>query len=487
MDLKTYLEQPLVTTGLKVFGTAVAATILKTKQSIESISEESIQQFLMDNAVNIEREIKKLMKSCIGERNMTNVPEEQIIDNLICKVISLGEKNQELSEESLLKLSSILNVFSKDKFIAMPKKAYETEKKANRNAIFKGALASSIVGATVDTTLNAIKFDKTNPDTKEIREFLKAGPPPKTEAELATKSIIASSISVGASAGLAMYGIEILKKINSVVPDKYKPQLKKITTAIINKIKQKEKTRQLILSHIGNAGRMFINDWTKTVIENPEVESLEYTDRFGNTFQIDTYLVFKVKNGRVVMENGFPIIKPMEKIRNIKYNPKARVRSSPRFSSSDVEVGSTDTIYEDIKIKVINSMPNYKSQIQYDEEIKQLKDLFYRFVKAYSKKDEPLNKVDFLQLSTEFNPLLENLNISNEEVDVDDMIHKIERIEREHFSKKSMSEKTVHLITKPVSGITATFKSLFSKGRGRGRGLGNGKKTRKHKKQIMKK
>jgi hypothetical protein len=491
---RTYIAQPLFIATLKAIGSAIGVTVLKAQQSIESITDESITQFIENTATTLDGEIKSAMNFCTARRSMVNVPEEDIITDLICKIISLNELGETLNENTLYKLASILNVYSNNEFIAMHKRAYDAEKSANRHAILKGAIAASLSGAVVDTAMNAIKFDTLNPDTEGFREFMKPGPAPKTMEDVLVKSAITSSIAIGASAGVAMYGIQILQKINNVIPLRYKPKLKTITTAIMKKIQEKEEMKTQIQNIVDEALISLVRNWKNSFVRDP-TKNLIYIDYDQIRYEIEPRLVFKMEKGKFVFEDGLPVL--TGSIPNIRYNPTdregptTRSKSAAKKKATTEPTGSTEltgTILQDTIKTAKTRIINYKSQKEFDREIKELNELFYQFVNAYSNEGEDAKEINFLELTKQINPLIESIDFSGEHLNIDEIKTNLRVIQEQARRRlppvtvesklNKISNSVLELISMPFNTAVSAFtRSNKPKAKGRGR------KTRKNKRK----
>lgn len=218
-----------LTTGVKsIFALATIAGV-KAMQSINSLSDEGLQQF-MANAEKFYLDSKTAILETCTSPQYKNINQKLIIQQLICE-----DNSNKLKVGTLFTLAGILN---DNNFYAVPRKAYDKEKEAAQNALTRGAVGVAVSSAAVDATIATSK-DSTNSALKSFNKLISQTPPkPTNDPGMAFgRSLITAPISIAAAYGVTRAGIEMYKRINTVIPAKYKPDMNKLTTSLADKKK----------------------------------------------------------------------------------------------------------------------------------------------------------------------------------------------------------------------------------------------------------
>ena len=230
---------PSVTTGIKLAGTSLTTIFVKAQQAFNSFSGENLKKVLSDSSTVLNKEFMEARGSCSGQYAVTNVSEENILKKLMCKIIDNDNKEEaSLSEESLNTLSSIINVYSKKRYISMPKSMYESEKNAASEAIRNGIIGTQLVNTGVDIGVAAVK--SSTPSNTFVKKYLTPSPP-KTESPLVS-AVSALGLSVApAAATLATFymGKKIFQKFNTAISKKYIPDFNLLVIALTERQKMK--------------------------------------------------------------------------------------------------------------------------------------------------------------------------------------------------------------------------------------------------------
>ena len=212
--------------------------------------------------------------SCSGQYAVTNVSEENILKKLMCKIIDNDNKEEaSLSEESLNTLSSIINVYSKKRYISMPKSMYESEKNAASEAIRNGIIGTQLVNTGVDIGVAAVK--SSTPSNTFVKKYLTPSPP-KTESPLVS-AVSALGLSVApAAATLATFymGKKIFQKFNTAISKKYIPDFNLLVIALTERQKMKIQANRKFTSCQDKIMKQFYKEIEDYFTEYPSSDSV---------------------------------------------------------------------------------------------------------------------------------------------------------------------------------------------------------------------
>ena len=269
---------PFISTALKAAAAAATAIIVKANQSINSISEDKIRTFLNDQNVRLSLLIKQIRGSCIGNNDMTNVTEETLISNLLCKIISNNTNEQPfLKDNTLSDLAAILNVYSNGEYIAMTKKFYDEEKQNALEAVSQTAIGTDASGAFVDAGLAAFKAAPSQAG-KEFKSLMgpQSGKPGAPE-DIFAKSIVTAPIAASTAYGMVFLGAEILKSYNTLIPKKFLPDFNILLTAMVERQKRKKNLQEEIDNCIKTETTNFIRDTMGPLLADKGRNRIPYT------------------------------------------------------------------------------------------------------------------------------------------------------------------------------------------------------------------
>ena len=230
------LITPSVTTGFKLAGTAASAMFVRANQALNNVSDDNIRKVFNDSAIELKTKYLNVMGSCIGQYSMTNVSEKDIVKKLMCKIIANKNENKPYLDDKILEtLSSIITVYSNNKYISMSKQIYENEKKAASDAIVNGILGTQFVNTGVDIGVATVK--SALPKSSFVEDYLTPPPPPAHTSPLdAAKSSLEKAVFPAFAAIASFYvGKTIFKKLNKIISKQYIPDFNLLVTAIIER------------------------------------------------------------------------------------------------------------------------------------------------------------------------------------------------------------------------------------------------------------
>lgn len=271
-----------IRTGLQTTANAVIAAFVQAKRVADGLSEEKFNKYVGDLMVDLNREMAKanIKGSCTtGSNNMTNVQEEKIIQNLLCKTINnQNSGNPRLSDKSLKTLAGILNTCSDGKYTAAETEMFNKEKEAAANAIMTQAVASSLVAAGINAGYAAMDVAgaTANGTAKEVIKVMDPNAVANHTKHAATTSKInptdAFVISVATGGPLAGTGavastaaaLRFHEFYSNKVPDIYKPKFEKLQELLRYTKQQIDDQHKYINACI----ELKIKNITQTIIEN---------------------------------------------------------------------------------------------------------------------------------------------------------------------------------------------------------------------------
>lgn len=162
-----------------------------------------------------------------------NINEENIIKQLICKIIqNESQDEQGLSDETLISLAAILN--NSGKYFAITNQ----EKQKQENAAAIGAVTTATTTAAANTLGNAVLDSYAASKDVVSSNIAKATTPGDTQTEKFNNSFGYGAPAVALAAALSYVGIKSFFELNKIVPNKYKPDLSFLFTAITERNKE---------------------------------------------------------------------------------------------------------------------------------------------------------------------------------------------------------------------------------------------------------
>ncbi len=290
-------------TGIKslskaALGSAVVATV-KALQSSSTITLSRLNQFLEGAKQKIEVEMDREFGACDNPRSnhiLSNYNDSDILKFYICKIIKNGYLDDNVAQD----FACLLNNYTSEdnQFIAIRKKDYEQEKKANADAVLRAAIGVGVSSAGVDAIYDSATFGKS--------QFTV----PKTESstEAAEKALLTGTLGAITSTATAAAGIRIFKSLNAQIPIKYKPDFDKIITAIVNVQNQlneitKQETECKIerLNLIRDNFKSQLEEKIKLLggkqnINRENIGDFKYIDRNGQEYNIISGMIYMPRN-----------------------------------------------------------------------------------------------------------------------------------------------------------------------------------------------
>lgn len=431
-------------TGIKslskaALGTAVIG-LVKAFQAGSTITPSRLNQFLKRAKQTIDTAIADASRDCNNVKMRTilsNYNESDILKFYICKII---QNDYKLDDNIAQEFACLLNNYtSGDKqFIAILKTDYEKEKQANADAVLRGALGVGISSATVDSIFDSSTFGKSKFTV----------PKPESPGDVAARDWLVGTMGVATSTATAAAGIKIFKSLNSQIPISYKPEFKKIITAIVNvKDKINEITEQENyckkerLNSIRNNFKLQLEEKIKSLgetvrVNNSNLGNFKYIDRNGDEFSINANSVFMPRNKDIYDINA---------LKKIIYDK---------------------TTNNDIESDVVSycGTPNQSQKIALKNKLENLFLLKDRFLEALGLSDKNENDISITkEILKDINSLLINLDlkdISDDEINA--IKNKITEIERRKRPMLTAFREAASAAKTSASSFASSFASSMA-------------------------
>jgi len=404
-----------IATGFKAAGAVAAASIVKTVQAIEGLSEEKLMQSVKENQNKAMKLMAEITGRCDSPKlTQKKVKEEELIQNIMCKIINnKNVGNPYLSRETFATLASILNNYSDNNYIAFPKSVYEQEKQSARDAIFRSAAGTAAINAGTDAGFTALK-NSTDAASKGFKNVMNPSVKQSTPGDAFISTIAVNApIGIGVSVGLAAAAAEMFKTINATIPRQYIPDFNILVTAIA------EKNKQIYEINI------HYNECFETTIKN----IISFLLKKTNIQSPFTYTLPITGKSISVSKAEFDETKLAFKSRS---STKVFIENEARDSCKQMFAGDFKRI-ETLKL-----------------EINEIKNIIYDFSKIFKFAPEKVADV-----AKEIAPLLTNLNLQKVDmVTINRINENILRIQQEQLNKpQKIDEPQKSSIISKISGI----------------------------------
>jgi hypothetical protein len=459
-----YMAAPLASTTLKASGAVVCASGAKLNQVFSSLLDEKIFQ----QVANIGSQATKLYKEIKGtcnspEYNMANNSEEKIIQFLMCKIINNEDSDkQSLSQQSLYSLAAILNQFSNDSFIAMPKIVYETEKQSATAAVAQAAAGTAITSAVVDAGVAATK-KTTDPVLKSTKDILNTPAPGNTSGDAFVSQMAAAPIGLGVAYGLVYAGAEILKDFNTKIPKQFIPDFNKLITGMAERQKEIQKRKEEKEDCFQKTMKQFAEHIKKTFVDKEE----------------------KGINQKILQ--NFPLSSTNETVQIFKTDFNYEKGTIRPGASSRIKVEAEITA----KCKIFDDRKDFEIH-NLEVEITKIQEVINIYISLFKIRDDRQVRI----ITKEIVPLIQNINIENITMaQVDDIKSRLTgvkvRMEAEEREREQREGPILQLpgsistkLDSVSSGLSSMGKSASSGLSSFSKRLGYGGKTRKYHKNT---